>query len=785
MVSETQHKVDHYYPDARVYFLDEKWTGSGKLRENQKIIAPDISDIISINVSLNITNSPGTFTIVLNNKTEKYFIKDDLDFEIKNLNDPPLNIYGKNPRPKYPFKNALEWLNHEEFERLFMLSDGSLATLERYQNKNDGDIGYWERARTAKWLEEHNKEPIEKVDTFKKLSGKDLDNVTKNMRPNLDLYEKYEGMIDYGRCMFKPMNKVVVLFSRRFKNEKLPYDFIVAFTGIVNSVSDDYTENYSKLTISGEDVSKWLKVTWANVNPSILTQGLPDAGEQTQRTWTKRFTHMEPWEIIKLFILGGTDAEGIKVRGVGDFEFNPMLGPYSSVVATRGMKKVLTPTTFANTDEGIVETEDESDLDRLFQKSRLHIQIPVDKLEYTDTGELKRTPYKRFTKDSFDTFENEWKTHLEVLYEIAKTSNFEFYADQNGDIWYHQPRFNNYHILTSEIPEVYIIQTEDIISSNLTESDEPVVTSVLVIGQKDLIDIDPYILNLVNFYEDPGLILKYGRRMITVSHPFVRTSSDCYYYAQSLLFRTLGERRTGTVTIVGRPEIRMAMPVYIPYRNMIYYVNSITHDFSFGGTFSTTLGLTYGRKPWEPLPELLAYSAHASSDGEVGKRNIVTESTAVHQAVDKKASTDDPTMWPFGVPASYYHKIETDYPGSEKTHTNLTTGEEESLPPGIDLLSQNQYKIPIVLATHKGKVKEVGGDYIIIESSGGNYETYYYGVEIHDLLIGDEVVAGTTIGDVVSGESIRYCMKRKDSGFVNPEIYTSESLTVRGGGAKS
>lgn len=790
MIDETRHKIKHYYPQARVYFLDEKWTGSGKLRESKQIIAPDVSDIVSINVNLNITSSPGTFTIILNNKNERYFIKDDLDFEVGNLNDPPLDIQGKKTqslRSSYPYKNALEWLNHEEFQRFFMLPDGSICTLERYQGT--GDIGYWERARAKKWLEEHAKEPLEKVDTFIKLSGKDLETVVNDSRPNLDLYEKHEGMVDQGRCVFQPMDRVVVLFSRRFYDERIPYDFIVAFTGIVNSVSDAYTENLTQLTISGEDVTKWLKVTWANVNPSILTERLPDAGPDTMRAWSKRFTNMEPWEVIKLLILGGVDKDGVKVRGVGEFEFDPTISPESSLLSTsiRGEKPTLSPLTFDNTDEGIIEEEDVSDLDRLFQKPRLHIQIPVNKLQYNAVGQLQRTPYKRFVNSSYDSYENEYRTHLEIIYEIAKTSYFEFYADQNGDIWYHQPRFDNRHILTSDIPEVYVLQNDDIISWNFTETDEPVITSILVVGQQDFIEGEQYPWNLVNFYEDTGLVLKYGRRMLTINHPFVRTSADCYYYAQSLLYRMLAERRTGTITIIGRPEIRQAMPVFIPFRNMVYYINSIGHNFGFGGSFTTTLGLTYGRKPWELLPEELSYVAYPAVDGEVGRRNVIMESTGVHKATTSKWSRKDPLGWPLGIPS--YNVVETDYPGKTRYRYNYVVGEDEQLPDGIDLNPDSKLKQPRVYATHAGIVAECDVDFIKIKAKGGQYETHYYGLQVYStrkIEVGTEIFVNEVIGSLGPGKDpLRYCMKRSDSGFVNPELYTKAKLTVRGGGVQS
>ena len=792
MVNETQHRINHYFPEARVYFLDPKWTGSGKLREGLQVKVPEVRDIISINVSLNITLQPGTFTIVLNNKNERYFIKDNPEFEIANLNEAQFNLQqntSRRPKSMYPYKNALEWLNHKEFKRLYILPNGETVTLERYQG--NGAIGYWKKAHDKNWLKEHGKENLDRVDQFISLSGKDLENVVNSSRSNIDLYADCGGMLEQGRCIFQPMDRIVILLSKRFKTEKHPYDFIDVFTGIVNFVTEDYAENFSKLTISGEDVTKWLRVTLANVNPSILTEKMPDAGPDTMRTWSHRFANMEPWEIIRLLIFGGSDSDNVKLRGVGDFEYDPIIGPHTSLLdVTKGNKDNINALTFdysstyvnqgtqgsinaAKASQNVLtEREDISQLDKLFSTPRVHIQIPTEKKQYDANGELVTSPYKKFVNSSYGSYENEYKTHLDIIHELTKTTFFEFYADQNGDIWYHQPRFDNLHILTADIPEVYIIQNEDILNYNFAETDDSIITSVLITGQQDYIEGDQYPLNLVNFYEDKSLILKYGRRMITLSHPFVRTSEDCYYYAQSYLLRVLAERRTGSITIVGRPELRMAMPVYIPFKNMIYYVNSITHNFTYGETFTTTLGLTYGRKPWEPLPELLTYTAQSAVDGEVSEKYISKASTKVHEAVSSKYSTGDPLSWPLG---SVTYVLEAGY--GEKIRYRSTS--QIILPKGLDLKTEVTTALD-VYATHDGKVKECDIDYVIIESSGGTYETHYYGLLLTiNIKAGSTITKDTQIGYVQG--ALRYCMKRKE-GFVNPEAYTKEKLKIRSGG---
>ena len=52
----------------------------------------------------------------------------------------------------------------------------------------------------------------------------------------------------------------------------------------------------------------------------------------------------------------------------------------------------------------------------------------------------------------------------------------------------------------------------------------------------------------------------------------------------------------GSVTIPGRPEVRLGYPIYIEHRDSFHYIKSINHSFDFGGSFSTTLALETERR---------------------------------------------------------------------------------------------------------------------------------------------------------------------------------------------
>jgi len=77
--------------------------------------------------------------------------------------------------------------------------------------------------------------------------------------------------------------------------------------------------------------------------------------------------------------------------------------------------------------------------------------------------------------------------------------------------------------------------------------------------------------------------------------PWLHGSAQCRFWGRAELIRQNALIRQGSVTILGRPELRLGYPVYIPSRDAFYYVKGIENRFSFGGTFTTTLTLAAER----------------------------------------------------------------------------------------------------------------------------------------------------------------------------------------------
>jgi len=650
--------VSNFHPDAIVVFINLNAAGL-PIRDIAfaNTIVPDIDDITDISLALGATGKTGQFTVTINNSNNKYFTKDNIQKEIENLNTGHPIYYiseqgettTKSANAKVVWTDAKDFLNNEVFNLIynpkgnttqgdiiyiiFKDTDGKFryrkikkSELEAYdfekERKTKTSTPQITQNTTTQLKSTTNQSneitspqippvPARIIDTdlyeIVEISPEDLNDILKTKKTQSVFFEDFGGQVEHGRCVFEPMQLCVVLLSRRFLDIDDTDDMIIAFTGYVDSVSDEFDGKSNMLKVQGSDVSKLLRITSANVNPSMFETSPPDAGSYI--LWGNKFAGMPGWAIIKALTIGGKDSEGFTVLGAGNFHYVSEANPESSVSGKTASKHATLNNFLLPTQDAFRTHLDQSDkLDQLFYNpGNVHLQLlPFDA---SPKGIQSFTPYKQIFGASFTNWQNEYRTHLEICNEVANLTNYEFYADQFGDVWYHQPRYNNYHILTNENPEVYVIRDDDIISHNFTESDHEVVTSIYVTGMPDLLTTQPQIIQMSGFYEDPSLVRKYGRRMQVVNHPYVTESINCFYYAKSLLLRLNAARFVGTVTILGRPELRMHMPIYVPTRNMVYYAVGINHKCTFGSSFTTTLQLMYGHKPWEVIPEILDYSA--------------------------------------------------------------------------------------------------------------------------------------------------------------------------------
>lgn len=165
---------------------------------------------------------------------------------------------------------------------------------------------------------------------------------------------------------------------------------------------------------------------------------------------------------------------------------------------------------------------------------------------------------------------------------------------------------------------VYITDA-DIISWSFSENEAPI-SRVDINGGIDnkKAGADPttlLITALSGAAVDYDLWYHYGYRKDNVNKAWLRDANkQIPSYALSYLAHAKAKILRGTVTVVGNPFYQPGEVVYIESRNMLYYVTKVSHSFSYGGEFHTTLTLEFGHSPgyWIADPYYLEATSYAS-----------------------------------------------------------------------------------------------------------------------------------------------------------------------------
>jgi hypothetical protein len=662
-------KTTHFYPNALLVFVSsyQKEVNKTGLDFITASNIGDVKEISSLKVSLTVKGSPGTLQATIINTGGKFHREDNPEEEIPILynyshNKKRLSISAQatavsgqvkdktssqtakeyklqsinpgivktivedEPGNFYEFKDYKTW---KDFEYLVLEDKETFQRYPLYYNRNNsGEISdYWTIDSRGKIISIDDPSILTDVldgsSIVLTIGGESrafiLHRITNKFFTDTWKDKEVQGTstkYKKGRCRIEAMDKVICFMSKRFTdNPNQVADMERVFTGVVNSVQDGYQGNEETITIQAEDVTKYMKISYINVNPALLLGQELDVNQtpdQKITVWTSILKGLSAPDIIRLLTLGHNylskkstqtkSIDGIGYYDIGDtakigtrIKFNPEDNSFVEVIG-KGKRKKLS---FKQA------------LGALFTTSTVYV---VDPYRNNKTNLKGFRNYELSISASWSFYQGEWKTRRELADRVAEDTHFVFYADKNGEIWFRPPRFSNAWIVGAEDPRVYVIDTNSLISYGFIETDQNIYSSVYVSTEPDLA-LDS--LSSLGWYQksvrDDGVLLKYGQRFFTASNPIINTKDkrdkSIIAYGKSLLQRLLAGKYQGQVTITGRPELEQGRPVYIPILNRVYYIESIDHDLTFGNQFTTTLSLSYGRKPWEYLPELMSFSA--------------------------------------------------------------------------------------------------------------------------------------------------------------------------------
>jgi len=230
--------------------------------------------------------------------------------------------------------------------------------------------------------------------------------------------------------------------------------------------------------------------------------------------------------------------------------------------------------------------------------------------------------YKLSFTGQTSVFASDWRSGLSVCTEIARNLNYEFFADEFGVAWFRplnvqlpfdfapleRPRttaaLRDQFPTSARVGSEYWLDEHFIQDEIFTQTDQNIFTIAYVLGDLAAGDLTPGSVRGVAI--DVQKFLKLGARVANPITKYNLLSDDaCALYAQGHLSRLNGEARTSRIIYTGDSRLQVGNPVYVKHANTIYYIKSVSHDFQVGQRYTTTLELTYGRKPLGTLTGVL------------------------------------------------------------------------------------------------------------------------------------------------------------------------------------
>lgn len=423
-----------------------------------------------------------------------------------------------------------------------------------------------------------------------------------------------------GQLVFKPMQEIEVWMKGQFLVDGEPRYYPV-FWGLIYNISQELSTDIWSINLSCVDMLKWWELTTVVVNPSVFDVEV--AGNNTALTPMQQiFSNFNPYEVIlSLAVLAFGNIASPSNLSLGEnFElveriirdqYSGLTGPQSNPGFIRdiisywqyrfqsvsrrlkifGVNGYRINADVANVENNIGEYADHFWKQALPGRSNRSM---LPGLIY-DQDEFSRFRADEFLGNGFSLFESQVQTKLEIAAAASQVIGYEFFQDMNGDLVFKPPFYN---MDTRDAGRIYRLEEEDLVSFNPSYDASAIYTRCDVTGRFVRLVQENGTVQVNGFYIDYNLMKKFGFRNLSVTAAHLRTARSCMAYAVGLLSKENSKARTATATIVGRPEIRLGRPVYIPAEDSFYYVTGISHSFSFGGQFQTTLTLSSERRKY-------------------------------------------------------------------------------------------------------------------------------------------------------------------------------------------
>ncbi len=190
--------------------------------------------------------------------------------------------------------------------------------------------------------------------------------------------------------------------------------------------------------------------------------------------------------------------------------------------------------------------------------------------------------------------DGDYISKAELASQISEAIQHEFYCDTNGHFILKPPLYN---VGVPDNNPVYIIEEDDLVSMSLNDTVEGIITRIGVTGDwQEAPEVMDKILTY-NLFQDMRLIRDYGFHGKEIANRlFLRDVIDCRDFGKAFMSKNNQELVNATITIIGRPKIRLGLAVYLKPKDTVYYIKGISHELTSGGQYQTTLTLTGARR---------------------------------------------------------------------------------------------------------------------------------------------------------------------------------------------
>ncbi len=429
----------------------------------------------------------------------------------------------------------------------------------------------------------------------------------------------------YGNKTYKAidiMSEIEIYFKGRFevtrKGGTYEYPYYPCFWGLIVSVSESYADGVNTLTFTCSDILYWWKIIRTGTNFAIVATKEEkenarkivdvDSGDRNKNNTYKS-------QSIQTSVYGNRYADYtipnalFTIAQTTVLDFMPFEQGLEHVTGETSKNDLSIDYDNISQQGKDYETKIRDTIidywakrfDQIARRLRLYGFTAREQnlqgfAEYTfdfdeeSWGEIRTGTLNQGSPALMETIT---KSKLELANELKDMIQFEFFMDVNGEIIF-KPPFYNIDIRDNIVSR---IEDVDIINWNFIQAESEIVTRMDVTGviSKSASNdaIDKFARRGIAI--DPFLAQRFGIRIQERKAHFLSNSEECLDYAKSELDRINARAQSGTIGIIGRPELRLGYPIYIVSRDAFYYVKSIDHSFDFGGQFTTNLGLVTER----------------------------------------------------------------------------------------------------------------------------------------------------------------------------------------------